>query len=68
MSKLRRFVQAGLICSVLVYLQMTKYSRVAEIMGFLSSSQFVWGRLLGMKTPRIAWRRLSSSSIGVQGV
>jgi hypothetical protein len=47
---------------------MIKYSRVAEIMGFLSSLQFVWGRLLGMRTPRIAWRRLSSSSIGVQGV
>jgi hypothetical protein len=47
---------------------MIKYSRVAEIMGFLSSSQFVWGRLLGMKTARIASRRVSSSSIGVQGV
>jgi hypothetical protein len=46
-----------------VYLQLIKYSRVAEIMGFLSSSQFVWGRLLGMMTTRIAWRRLSSSSI-----
>jgi hypothetical protein len=47
---------------------MIKYSRVTEIMGFLSSSQSVWGRLIAMKTPRIAWRRLSSSSIGAQGV